>query len=407
MRVAVVHDWLTVIGGAERVLSEILELFPNADLYSVVDYLPDPARAALGGRHARTSFIQRLPFAKRFYRAYLPLMPLAVEQWDFSDYDLVISSCYAVVKGLITGPQTLHVSYVHSPMRYAWDLQGSYMRNAGLGFLRQLAARVLLHRIRLWDQVSAQRVDVLLANSRFVAGRIRKLYRREARVVAPPVQLERFRPDGAPEDYFLTVSRLVPYKRIDMIVEAFAGMPEHRLVVIGDGPEMARVRAKATANVHILGQIPDEQVTDNLQRCRAFVFAAIEDFGISPLEAQACGKPVIALAAGGVLETLAAQGPRPTAVFYTKQTASSLRDAVRHFVANEVIYTAAACRENAERYSAAAFRNGIMEAVAEGMAAQQNVAGAPGEAGAEPVSSHVPASHLAAAPVKKEPASIS
>lgn len=363
MRVAVVHDWLTVVGGAERVLGEILELFPSADLYSLVDFLPPSERGWLGGRPVRTSFLQKLPFARKHYRAFLPLMPLAVEQWDFSGYDLVISSCYAVVKGVITGPNTLHVSYVHSPMRYAWDLQGTYMRQVGFGSLRQLAARYLLHRIRLWDQVSAQRVDLCLANSSFVAGRIRKLYRRQAQVVPPPVDLDRFRSDRPREDFFLTVSRLVPYKRVDLIVEAFAAMPDQRLVVIGDGPEMERVRAKAGPNVQILGRLPDADVTDYMERCRAFVFAAIEDFGISPLEAQACGRPVIALGAGGVLETLVADGPHPTAVMFAEQTVAALQEAVARFARDEDRFTAAACRDNAERFSSAAFRNALMGAI--------------------------------------------
>lgn len=383
MRVAVVHDWLSVVGGAERVLAEILELFPDADLYSLIDFLPSEGRAILGGRRARTSFIQKLPFASRLYRAYLPLMPLAVEQWNFSGYDLVISSCYAVVKGLITGPGTLHVSYVHSPMRYAWDLQADYMTQSGFGALRQVVARALLHRIRLWDQVSAQRVDTFVANSGFVAGRIRKYYRREAQVVPPPVQLERFRSDAPRGDYFLTVSRLVPYKRIDLIVEAFAGMPEHRLVVIGDGPEMDGIRAKAGPNVEIMGRLPDAEVTRYLEHCRAFVFAAIEDFGISPLEAQACGRPVIAFGAGGVLETLVVNGPRPTALFYPEQTPQSLRAAVENFVANEARYTARACRENAERFSSAAFRSGLMSAVTAALGGQLVAAPSPKDSESE------------------------
>jgi len=363
MRVAVVHDWLTVVGGAERVLAEILALYPDADLYTVIESLPAAERGWLGGRPVRTSFVQRLPFARRRHRPYLPLMPLAVEQWDFSGYDLVISSSFAVAKGVITGPDTVHVSYVHSPMRYAWDLQGAYLRQAGFGGLRQIAARYLLHRLRLWDQVSAQRVDAFVANSAFVAGRIRKLYRREARVVPPPVDLGRFRADRPRESFFLTVSRLVPYKRVDLIVEAFAARPDLRLVVIGDGPEMKRVKAKAGPNVEILGRQPDSVVTDHLERCRAFVFAAIEDFGIAPIEAQACGRPVIALGAGGVRETLIADGPDPTALFFAEQSAPALADALGRFVVDEGLFSAAACRRNAERFSPAAFRAGLAAAI--------------------------------------------
>lgn len=365
MRVAIVHDWLTVTGGAERVLAEILALYPQADLYTVVDFLPAQDREWLGGRKVTTSFIQSLPFARKLYRHYLPLMPLAVEQWDFSCYDLVVSSSYAVVKGLITGPNTTHVSYVHSPMRYAWDLQASYLQQVRFGALKDFLARYLLHRIRLWDQVSAQRVDGFVANSAFIAGRIRKLYRRSAQVVHPPVAIERFCFERPAADFFLTTSRLVPYKRIDLIVEAFAGMPEYRLVVIGDGPEMAAVRAKAGPNVEIRGRQSDAEVTEAMETCRAFVFAALEDFGITPLEAQACGRAVIAYQAGGVLETLRFEGPGQSAVGYGAQTVEALQAAVRRFAALEPgQISAQSCRNNAERFSSAAFREQLARTIA-------------------------------------------
>ncbi|HLN24383.1 MAG TPA: glycosyltransferase [Patescibacteria group bacterium] len=358
-RVAIVHDWLTVTAGAERVLEQLLLLYPDADLYSLVDFLPTTERGWLGGRKPITSFIQRLPFARSRHRAYLPLMPFAVEQWDFSGYDLVISSCYAVVKGLLTGPDQLHVSYVHSPMRYAWDLQDAYLRQSRMNGLKGWLARWLLHRIRLWDQVASQRVDLFVANSAFVARRIEKVYRRHAVVVPPPVDVERLAMSHRSEPFFLVVSRLVPYKRVDLIVQAFVGLSDLKLVVIGDGPERQRVAAQAQGapNISLLGHQPDEVVRDHLRRCRAFIIAAVEDFGIAPLEAQACGKPVIALRRGGAAETLAGlDAPVPTAVFFERQEADNLREAVRRFEAAESDIRAEDCRARAERYTPERFR---------------------------------------------------
>jgi glycosyltransferase involved in cell wall biosynthesis len=358
-KVAIVHDWLTQRGGAELVLEQLLHLYPQADLYTLVDALPEEDRACLRGHKPITSFVHSLPFARTHHRAFLPLMPLAVEQWDFSAYDLVISSCYAVVKGLITGPDQVHVSYVHSPMRYAWDLQGSYLRQSRMSGMRGWAARYLLHRLRLWDQVASQRVDHFIANSSFVARRIDKLYRRPALVVPPPVALDRFQLSESSEPFFLTVSRLVPYKRVDLIAEAFAAMPEHKLVIIGDGPEQARVQAHRAPNITFLGRQSDAVVTEMMGRCRAFIFAAIEDFGIAPLEAQACGKPVIALRQGGATETLT----EDTAVFFDSQDVDSLRAALGRFERIEARFTPQACRDNALRFSPERFRQAMVAAV--------------------------------------------
>ncbi len=361
-RVAIVHDWLTVTGGAERVLEQLLRLYPQADLYTLIDVLPEGERAWLGGRQPITSFLQRAPFIATRHRAYLPLMPFAVEQWDFSGYDLVISSCHAVVKGLLTGPDQVHVGYVHSPMRYAWDLQAAYLRQQGLSGPKGWLARWLLHRIRLWDQVASQRVDVFIANSEFVARRIEKIYRRPAVVVPPPVDIDALRPSKHSEAFFLVVSRLVPYKRIDLIAEAFAGMPDRDLVIIGDGPERRRVEAiaRGAANIRVLGHQPDAVVRDHLARCRAFVIAAIEDFGIGPVEAQACGKPVIALGRGGAAETLAGlEDPAPTAVFFETQDVAALQAAVRRFDTAADRIRPEDCRTRAERYAPELFRQRI------------------------------------------------
>jgi len=360
MKVAIVHDWLVVPGGAEKVLQQIVECFPDADLFSLVDFLED--RTPVAGKPVTTSFIQRLPFARRRYRGYLPLMPLAVEQFDLSEYDLVITSSHAVAKGVIVGPDQIHVSYVHSSMRYAWDLQHQYLREARLTRgPKSWAARLLLHYMRGWDARSANGVDRMIANSQFVARRIMKTYRRRATVVPPPVDVREFEVREDKDDFYLTASRLVPYKRIDLIVEAFSATPHRKLVVIGDGPEMAAIRAKAGPNVTILGFQPFSVLKDHMQRAKAFVFAAEEDFGIVVLEAQACGTPVIAYGKGGALETVVPIGEAaPTGVHFARQTVASLLDGVEFFEQNRESITAQACRANAERFSAANFRRALM-----------------------------------------------
>ncbi|MDX1978036.1 MAG: glycosyltransferase, partial [Pseudanabaenaceae cyanobacterium bins.68] len=305
-RVAVVHEWLVNYAGSERVLAEILQLFPQADLYVLVDFLPRQDRGFLSDRSIHTSFIQNLPFAASKFRSYLPLMPLAIEQFDLSSYELIISSNHAVAKGVITGPEQLHIAYVHSPMRYAWDLQHQYLREAGLERgIKSWVTRWLLHQLRQWDRVSGNGVDYFLANSQFIAKRIAKVYGRKAQVVYPPVDVEQFQPSDRPrENFYLTAARFVPYKKVDLIVSAFAAMPDRTLVVVGEGETAAKLRQIATPNIRFLPYQPPEQLKLLMQNCRAFVFAAIEDFGITLVEAQACGTPVIALGQGGARETV-------------------------------------------------------------------------------------------------------
>jgi len=359
LKVAIVHDWLVVSGGAEKVLENIIECFPDADLFSLVDFMED--RACIKGKPVRTSFIQRLPFARKRYRAYLPLMPIAIEQLDLSAYDLVISSSHAVAKGVLTGPNQLHISYVHSPIRYAWDLQHQYLRESRLtAGLKSAMARVLLHYIRGWDSRSANGVDHLLANSKFIARRIRKAYQRDATVIYPPVDLSHMPIREGKENFYVTASRMVPYKRIDLIVKAFSQTPERRLVVIGDGPDMKKIKAVAGDNVTILGHQPFDVLVDHLQRARAFVFAAEEDFGISVVEAQACGTPVVAFGRGGALESvLGLPRERPTGVFFKEQTAESLLEAVDRFEKYSGLFDARQCRKNAERFSSERFKTAL------------------------------------------------
>lgn len=353
-----VHDWLVTYAGAERVLEQMLAVFPDADLYSLIDFVPPEQRAFLGGRPVRTSFVQRLPFARTRYRQYLPILPLAIEQFDLSGYDLVLSSSHAVAKGVLTGPDQLHLCMCYSPMRYAWDLQHQYLREAGLDRgLRSLLARYLLHRVRLWDARTANGVDDFIAISRFIARRIWKAYRRESTVIYPPVDVEYFVPGGQREEFYLTASRMVPYKRIDVIIDAFAGIPDRRLIVIGDGPDFSRLKARAGPNVEFLGHQPMLVLRDHLQRARAFLFAAEEDFGIAPVEAQACGTPVIGYGRGGLVETVRGlEDPSPTGVFFTEQEPDAVRQAVARFEQSGGPITAGACRANAMRFEPGRFQ---------------------------------------------------
>ncbi|UVO19789.1 glycosyltransferase family 4 protein [Stutzerimonas stutzeri] len=361
MKIAIVHDWLVTYAGAERVLAALCETWPEADLFAVIDFLSDEDRARLGGKRATTTFIQQLPKARSAYQKYLPLMPLAIEQLDMSAYDLVISSSHAVAKGVLTGPNQLHISYVHSPIRYAWDLQHQYLHEASLDRgIKAKLARMLLHYMRMWDQRTASGVDEFIANSHFIAKRINKSYRRQSTVIYPPVDTSRFTLHEAKEDFYLTASRMVPYKKIPLIVEAFAAMPDKRLVVIGTGPEMERVREVAGANVNLMGYQSDEVLRQYMQRARAFVFAAEEDFGIAPIEAQACGTPVIAFARGGVLETIRGlEHEKPTGVFYPEQSIDSIVAAVRTFETHRQRISASNCRSNAERFGGERFKQEI------------------------------------------------
>ena len=365
-RVAIVHDWLEVYAGAERVLEQLLKMWPGADVFTLVDFLPDQHRGFLGDSTVHTSFIQRLPGSRKRFRHYLPLMPMAIEQFDLSSYDIVMSSSYAVAKGVITSGNQLHVSYVHSPIRYAWDLQHQYLREAHLqqGF-KSMLVRAILHYMRLWDVRTAPNVDVMLANSRYIARRIEKCYGREAEVIYPPVDTSGFSLVTRKQDFYVTASRLVPYKMIPVIAEAFRLLPDRKLVVIGDGPDMARLREVAGPNVEVMGHQPGDVLRAHMQNARAFVFAAEEDFGITPVEAQACGTPVIAYGRGGTQETVLAVGecPRPTGVFFHEQTPESIAAAVRRFESISDEIRPVDCRDNALRFSTETFRQSMSQAV--------------------------------------------
>jgi len=372
MRVAIVHDWLYTIGGAERVLKGMLRCFPNAELFCLFDHLSAADRARIGFTKARTSFLQRLPCVRRNHRIFLPLMPLAIEQLDLRGFDVVISSSYAVAKGVITGPDQLHISYVHSPMRYAWDLQEDYLEESRLtrGMFGWLS-RIMLHGIRVWDVRTAHGVDAYIANSRYVARRIRKLYGAEATLIHPPVRV----PDEVAMvekgNFFLSASRLVSYKNVRALIEAFVHLPEHKLVVVGAGPDYEKLKALAGPNVRMLGYVDDATLAQLMAQARAFLFAAREDFGITPLEAQAQGTPVIALGRGGSRETVVSDGAAPTGVFFDAPTPEAVAWAVRRFIESERRFTPGNCHAHAKRYSEARFDREFSTFVHESYAAFQ------------------------------------
>ncbi len=350
MKVAIVHEWFASYAGSERVVEQLLHLYPQADLFSLVDVLPQSARAFLQDKPVQTSFIQSLPFARKRFRSYLPLMPLAVEQFDLRSYDLILSSHHAVAKGVLTRPDQLHICYVHTPIRYAWDLYTQYLETSGLsrGWKRLLPS-LILHYLRLWDVVTVNRVDRFIANSAYVARRIQKIYQRPAPVIYPPVEIPSNPPLAHRQNFYLAMARHVPYKKMDLIVEAFnqSGLP---LVIIGGGTEKLKPQAKG--NIQILGYQPPEIVQSYLNTCKAFVFAAEEDFGITVVEAQGAGAPVIAFNRGGVVETVI---PGQTGVFFSAQSPESLNGAVAQFEQAGVTATATEIYQQAQRFATPRF----------------------------------------------------
>ncbi len=353
MKVAIVHEWLVTYAGSERVVEQVLALYPQAELFSLVNFLDDRLTHFIQHKSVHTSFIQQLPFSRRHFRQYLPLMPLAIEQLDVSDADVVISSSHAVAKGVLTRADQLHVSYVHTPIRYAWDLQQQYLAGSGLTQgLKGAIARLVLHYLRLWDLASANRVDCFVANSHYVARRVWKTYRRNATVIYPPVAVDRFQPDQPRDDFYFVLSRFVPYKRVDLIVAAFArlGLP---LIVMGDGADKDQIHRLATPNIQILPPQSETAVADYMARCKAFVYAAEEDFGIAAVEAQAAGAPVIAFGKGGATETVI---PGKTGLFFEAQTVESLMGAVRDVESGAYRFDPTHARQNAEKFSTARFQ---------------------------------------------------
>lgn len=352
MKVAIVHDWLANMGGAERIIKIFHELFPEAPIYTCV-YNKESMPEEFRHMDIRTTFIQKLPFGKKRYQMYLPLMPVAFEQLDLSEYDLVLSSSTSCAKGVITRADTCHICYCNTPMRYAWDFYHEYTNKKS--FIVRALIAMQMNRIRQWDRLSADRVDYFIANSKNIARRIQKHYRRESEVIYPPVRTSFYALGDKNEDYYLIVSRLVPYKRIDLAVEAFNEL-DLPLMIIGDGSELLRLKKMAGNNIKFLGKIEDDETKIFYSNCKAFVFCGEEDFGITPLEAQSCGKPVIAYAKGGALETVI---DKVTGVFFKDQTKESLILAIDNFENRYKEFDSFRIRQHALDFSEENFKDKI------------------------------------------------
>ena len=362
MRVALVHDWLTGMRGGEKCLETFCELFPAADLYTLV-YIPKKIAPSVTRMPVKTSFVNRLPLADRAYRYYLPLFPAAIERFDLGCYDLVLSSSHCVAKGVFPH-RALHVAYIHAPMRYVWDQYDAYF-GSGSRWISRAGMLVWRRYLQRWDVRSAERVDEFIANSHNVASKIQRIYGRPAKVIYPPVDVERFQM-GEPQEptYYLIVSALVPYKRIDLAVEAFNAI-KVRLKIVGDGPLRRALQRQARANIEFLGWVDDSMLADLYAGCHALIFPGEEDFGIVPLEAQACGRPVIAYGRGGALETIVplngSGGAPPSGIFFDEHTVQILIRAVRLFEENRQHFSSAAIRQHACRFSRERFKAEISD----------------------------------------------
>ena len=366
MRVALVHDWLDTWGGGEAVLAELLGMFPDADVHTLIDVMPARERARLNAGRVIESSLASLPAATRWFRYAAVVWPQVVERFDLSAYDLVISDSHAVAKGVHRAPHARHLCYCHTPARFAWAMGDIYRERAARGSsARRAVARALLDRFRRWDLSAARGVDRFVANSKHIAAAIKSCYGRDADVVYPPVDVARFVPSRSVRgDYFVTVSRLVPYKRVDLLLEAFRRLPELSLVVIGEGPERAELMRRAPANVEWRGFVDDAELAATLAGAQAFVYAAQEDFGIALVEAQAAGTPVIALANGGAPEIVRGLGaPDHTGVLFESQTTEAIVAAVRTFVQMGEQMSRDACRANALRFAPEHFRAGVARAI--------------------------------------------
>jgi glycosyltransferase involved in cell wall biosynthesis len=367
MKIAIVHEWFVNYAGSEKLLEQILSLYPEADLYSIVDFLPSDKRDFIQNKPVKTSFIQKLPLAKNKYRNYLPLMPYAVSRFDLSDYDLVISNSHCVAKGAKTNSHGLHISYCYTPMRYVWDLKDQYLKETKMDKgMKGIVINEIFKHLKQWDLSTSKQVTHFITLSHYIRERIKRNYGRDSTVIYPPVDINKFTIHEEKEDFFLTVSRMVPYKKMDLIVEAFSDnkLP---LVVIGEGPDFEKIKKKANKNIKLLGYQEDEVIVEHMKKARAFVFAAEEDFGIVPVEAQACGTPVIAYGKGGATETVVPvrnsesgignnkEAP-PSGVFFNEQIPSSLNNAVSRFLSVEDKLNPHAIRENADRFSIERFR---------------------------------------------------
>ena len=364
MKVAIVQEWLVTVGGSDKVVKAILDVFPDADIYTLVAKKEVCDELGIPWEKVHTSFIQKMPLGTKKHRAYLPLFPFAIEQFDLRGYDVVISSSHCVAKGVLTKADQLHICYCHSPIRYCWDMYNEYLEESHLdkGFKRWLV-RLMLHPIRQFDAIAGSRVDYYISNSDYVGQRIRKTYRRKATTIHPNIDISNFELCNDKQEYYLASSRLVAYKKIDTIIEAFNQMPDKKLVVIGGGPNLEAYRKLANDNVTVMGYQPFDVLKDKMQHAKAFVFAADEDFGMIPIEAQSCGTPVIAYGHGGSLETV--NGGK-TGLFFNEQTSEAIVEAVNKFESmGSQPFAPADCRQWAEGFSEERFKREIKEFVEE------------------------------------------
>lgn len=356
MKVAIIHDWLTGMRGGEKCLEVFCELFPEADLYTLL-HIKGAMSETIEQMEIKTSFIQKLPLVRKKYRSYLPLFPIAIEQFDLREYDLVISSSHCTAKGVITSPSACHICYCYTPMRYAWDLYHDYFGKGRLSYFSKRIIPLFINYLRIWDITSSHRVDYFLAISQYVAERIKKHYRRDTEVIYPPVDCSFFTPQNVDEDYYLIVTALAPYKRVDLAIKVFneLGWP---LKIIGDGQERKKLRAMAKKNIEFLGWQSNQVLKEYYTKCKALIFPGKEDFGIVPLEAQACGRPVIAYGRGGVLETVE---DGITGIFFKEQTVESLTTAIRKF--ERMPFDKEKIRKRALRFDRPIFKQRIKEFV--------------------------------------------
>ena len=364
MKVAIVQEWLVTVGGSDKVVKAILDIFPDADIYTLVAKKEVCDELGIPWEKVHTSFIQKMPLGTKKHRAYLPLFPFAIEQFDLRGYDVVISSSHCVAKGVLTKADQLHICYCHSPIRYCWDMYNEYLEESHLdkGFKSWLV-RLMLHPIRQFDAIAGSRVDYYISNSDYVGQRIRKTYRRKATTIHPNIDISNFELCNDKQEYYLASSRLVAYKKIDTIIEAFNQMPDKKLVVIGGGPNLEAYRKLAKDNVTVMGYQPYDVLKDKMQHAKAFVFAADEDFGMIPIEAQSCGTPVIAYGHGGSLETV--NGGK-TGLFFNEQTPEAIVEAVNKFESmGSQPFAPADCRQWAEGFSEERFKREIKEFVEE------------------------------------------
>tara|TARA_B000000557_G_scaffold216440_1_gene183366 strand:+ start:403 stop:1500 length:1098 start_codon:yes stop_codon:yes gene_type:complete len=363
MKIAIVHDWLTVFSGAEKVLEQIIICYPDADIFTTIDTLKDNQRDFLKNKKVRVSKMQNLPFLKSLYRFYVLLFPNFIKEFDLSSYDLIISSSHAIAKGVKTSKNQLHICYIHTPARYVWDLRSQYLKEHDLDKgIKFFFVNRLLDRFKKWDLCSSKNVDYFIANSNYVKDRVKRIYNRESVVIYPPVDVKKYQINPIKKNFYLAASRLVSYKKIDIIIDAFLKLPNKKLVVIGDGPEYKKIRNKIADNISILGYQSSENLVHYMKNAKAFIFAADEDFGIMPVEAQACGTPIIAFNKGGATETVI---NNKTGIFFEEQTSKSIFNAVENFELTK--FDPMDIRKNALQFSNKRFRQEFVDFINEVM----------------------------------------